>query len=67
MLSQDTDENYIDQNRIRAVTDSVKRRLQDLEQLVGEYTDSRIQNETDTTEDDVEEDIAEDYSPKMVF
>lgn len=67
VLSQDTDENYIDQNRIRAVTDSVKRRLQTLGQLVREYTNSRIQNETDTTEDDVEEDIAENYSPKMVF
>ena len=63
VLGQDTDETYIDQNRIRTVTGSVRRRLKNLEQLVREHTNSRIHKETDTTEDDVEKNIAEDYSP----
>lgn len=63
-LSMDTDESYIDEHRINAVVSAVKRRLQNLEQVIKErQTDSFVHNNT-STDDDVAENIAEDYSPK---
>ena len=64
-LALDTDENYIDEYRINAVVNSVKRRLQNLEQVIKErQTEAYVYNSV-STDDDVEENIAEDYSPKM--
>lgn len=61
-LSADDAGEFIDENRIRAVTDSVQRRIDYLLQLA--MTQQPVQGVI-TTEDDVEEDIAEDYTPKM--
>lgn len=65
VLSEDTDENYIDENRIRAVTNAVKRRIQQLEQFICERRVEPSMHGNVSTEDDVSENIAEDYSPKM--
>lgn len=62
VLSQDTEETYVDENRIRAITDSVKSRLQNLGQIVCEHDVRLAQTQTDTTADDVKENIAENYS-----
>lgn len=67
VLSQDTDKNYIDDNRIRVVIDAVKRRIQNLEQIVRDHYVRPDLNDTMTTEDDVEENVAEDYSSKIVY
>lgn len=53
---------YIDENRVRAITDSVQRRVADLKQLAMTHRPAQAEI---TTEDDVAEDIAEDYGPKM--
>ena len=66
MLSQDTDEAYIDDNRIRAVTDSVERRIQNLEQVIREHRIQPATSNSFSTEDDVKENIAKDYSHKNV-
>lgn len=61
-LALDADETYIDEYRINAIVDSVKRRLQNLEKVIKmRLTDSFIPNSTSTV-DDVEENIASDYS-----
>ena len=65
VLSEDTDENYIDENRIRAVTNAVKRRIQQLEQIICERRVEPSMQGNVSTEDDVPENVAEDYSPKM--
>lgn len=49
---------YIDANRIRAITTGVERRISNLQQLAMAYT--HVQE--DFAEDDVVEDIAEDYT-----
>lgn len=67
VLSEDTDENYIDEYRINAVTNAVKRRLGNLEQIIKERQIESFVHSNASTEDDVEENIAEDYSPKMKF
>ncbi len=54
-------EEYIDENRVRAVTESVERRIGNLYQL----SMSQAPTQEHSTDDDVEEDIAEDYTPKM--
>lgn len=64
-LSLDTDENYIDEYRIAAVSNSVRRRIQNLEQIINERQVDTFEHNVTSTEDDVEENIAEDYSPKM--
>lgn len=65
ILSQDTDENYIDEYRINAVVNALKRRIHNLEQIISErQTEAFVHNDA-STKDDVEENIAEDYSPKM--
>ena len=61
-MALDADETYIDEYRINAIVDSVKRRLQNLEKVIEmRLTDSFIPNRTSTV-DDVEENIASDYS-----
>ena len=63
--SKEALENYIDENRIRAVTNAVKRRIQQLEQFICERRVEPSMHGNVSTEDDVSENIAEDYSPKM--
>ncbi len=60
-LSVDGAEEFIDEARIRAITEAVERRVENLYQLAMNQTPTQV----NTTEDDVEEDIAEDYTPKM--
>lgn len=63
-LALDTDENYIDEYRINAVVNAVKRRLQNLEQVIRERQRNVFVHNNTSTEDDVEKNIAEDYSAK---
>jgi hypothetical protein len=63
-LALDTDENFIDEYRINAVVNAVKRRLQNLEQMIKERQTNVFVHNNTSTEDDVEKNIAEDYSPK---
>ena len=65
VLSEDTDENYIDENRINGVVNAVRRRLQNLEQIIRERQSGIFTHSNSSTEDDVEKNVAEDYSPKM--
>ena len=64
-LALDTDENYIDEYRINSVVNAVKRRLQTLEQVIKERQTNTLVCNNVSTDDDVEENIAEDYSQKM--
>ena len=64
-LKVDTDETYIDEHRINAVVNAVKRRLQNIEQIIRERQSEIFAYSYSSTEDDVEENVAEDYSPKM--
>ena len=52
---------YMDESRIRAITGAVKRRIGYLSQLAMSQTPPQEHS----TEDDVEENIAADYAPKM--
>jgi hypothetical protein len=67
ILSQDTDENYIDEYRIQAVVNAVKRRIENLEQIIKERKAESFVHDSASTEDDVEKNIAEDYTrnPKL--
>lgn len=67
IFSQDTDGNYIDGYRINTVVDSVKRRIHNLEQIIRERQIELFVNDSTSSEGDVEENVAEDYSPKMGF
>ena len=60
-LSADGAEEYIDENRIRAIIGAAQRRIEQLSQLAVSYTPVQ----EISTEDDVKENIAEDYTPKM--
>lgn len=51
---------FIDESRVQAITESVQRRVAYLE----EFINAQVPAE-DSTEGDVEENIAEDYLPKM--
>lgn len=51
---------FIDESRVQAITESVQRRVSYLE----EFINAQVPAE-DSTEGDVEENIAEDYLPKM--
>ena len=51
----------MDETRIRVIAELTERRIRNIESLAMSHT--RVQSIT--TEDDVEEDIAEDYGPKM--
>lgn len=57
VLTADGAEEYMEESRIRAITDAVRRRIGNLSQLAMRH--APIQELS--TEDDVEEDIAEDY------
>ena len=52
---------YMDDARVKAIADSVDKRIRYLEQISMTY----IQHQTKSTEDDVEESIAEDYSQRI--
>lgn len=52
---------YVGKDRIRAIADGVQRRIENLSQLAMSHTPTQAI----TTEDDVAENIAEDYTPKM--
>ena len=66
-FAQDDAEEYIDEYRVRAIVNSVKRRIQNLEQIIKERQMKSFEQVGASTEDDVAENIAEDYSPKMVL
>ena len=66
-FAQDDAEEYIDEYRVRAIVNSVKRRIQNLEQIIKERQMKSFEQIQTSTEDDVAENIAEDYSPKMVL
>lgn len=59
-LSADNAKEYIDENRINAIADTAEQRIQYLQGIAQAQTSVR----TESTEDDVEENIAEDYSSK---
>ena len=61
VLTAEGTEEYMDEIRIRAITESVKRRIEYLSQLA--ISQTPVQEHS--TEDDVEENIAADYAPKM--
>ena len=61
ILTAEGTEEYMDEIRIRAITGSVKRRIEYLSQLA--ISQTPVQEHS--TEDDVEENIAADYAPKM--
>lgn len=52
---------YIDESRVSAIVDTVKKRIRQVEELAMTHT----QAETRSTEDDVEENVAESYGPRM--
>lgn len=62
-LSSDGAKDYIDQNRISAIAGAAERRVQQLLQLSMFHAPAQ----TTSTEDDVQENIAEDYSPKTTM
>ncbi len=62
-LSAEGAKEYMDESRIKAITETVNRCIQNLMQL----SMTQAPALTDSTEDDVEEDIAEDYSSKMTM
>lgn len=62
VLSTDTDELYIDEYRIAAIVSFVKRRLENLEQIINESRGDRPMQTDTSTNDAVEKNVAEDYS-----
>ena len=67
VLSADADETYIDEYRINAVVSAVKRRIQNLELFIREQRNNAFVSGTASTEDDVLENIAEDYTRKTTL
>ena len=63
VLPMDQAEDYVDEVRIRAITAAVMRRAETLSQLA--MSQAPVQDMT--TDDDVQEDIAEDYTMRMDF
>ena len=61
VLSCEEAADYIDEGRIHAITESVQRRICHLQELAMTQTPRQL----DTTEDDVREEVAADYAPKM--
>ena len=47
------------------MANAVRRRLQNLEQIIHERQIESFKDSNSSTEDDVEENVAEDYSSKM--
>ena len=54
---------YVDEARVKAICDTTQKRIGDLLTLSMDY----IRSEPASTEDDVEENIAEDYGPKTMI
>ncbi len=63
-FARDDAEEYIDGYRVRAIVNAVKRRIQTLEQMAEARQKESSEQSHISTEDDVAENIAEDYSPK---
>ena len=61
VLSCEEAADYIDEGRIHAITESVQRRIGHLQELAM----TQMPRQLDTTEDDVREEVAADYAPKM--
>lgn len=61
VLSCEEAADYIDEGRIHAITESVQRRIGHLQELAM----TQAPRQLDTTEDDVREEVAADYAPKM--
>ena len=61
VLTADGAEEYMDEIRIRAIVGAAQRRVEQLSQLAMSW--APVQDFS--TKDDVEENIAEDYTPKM--
>lgn len=62
ILSAEDVHEYIDEARTKAIADSVERRIRQLEQIGMTQT----MQQTESTEDDVEENVAEDYQQKII-
>lgn len=60
-LTCDGAEEYIDQGRIDAITESIEQRIQTLKELVM----GRNERQANSMDDDVQENVAETYGPKM--
>ena len=60
ILSDESVQDFINEQRAMAIAETVRKRIENLQGIVMAH--SPIE---DTTEGDVEEDIAEDYTPKM--
>jgi hypothetical protein len=60
VLTTEGTEDYIDENRIQAIMESVRRRIRNLFQLA--ISQTPVQEHS--TKDDVKENIAADYAPK---
>ena len=61
-LSTDAAEDYLDESRIMAIAQSVERRIYTLAQLAM----TQAGPQTQSTDDDVEENVAEHYGPKLI-
>lgn len=61
-FSEDSASEYIDEARMKAIADTVEKRISNVAEMAMSY----IPVQTTSTEYDVEKDIAEDYGPKMV-
>lgn len=62
-LSSDGAREYMGESRIEAIADAAQQRLQQVQEL----SVMQKQTQTDSVEDDVIKDIAEDYTPKMTM
>ena len=62
VLSAEKNGEFVDESRVAAIASAVGGRVQILREIALTYTPSLAEI---TTEDDVEENIAEDYTPKM--
>lgn len=60
MLGEASD--YIDEARVKAIADTVEKRIRQVSELAMSHTPMQ----TISTEDDVEENVAESYGPKML-
>jgi len=52
---------YMDEARVSAIADTVRKRIRQVEELAMTHTEAEVMS----TEDDVEENVAESYGPQM--
>lgn len=64
VFSQNVVENFVDEKRIEAIVNSVKRRIRNLEQIIIERSSKSFLVDSSSTKNDVVENVAEDYSDK---